>query len=126
MSAIPKPRILVVDDEAAVSEMLVRSLARHGFEAHAEAEAAAALARADTEAYAAAVVDLVMPGQNGVELTRALRARQPGLTVAVLTGYPNSPLIKEARAAGAQVFSKPVSIEALVAYLEAELPARAS
>lgn len=122
MDTNDKPRVLVVDDEDAVSRMLVRALGRHGYEVDAEGEAEAALARVAQTRYAAAVVDLVMPGRNGVELTRALRAALPGLPVAVLTGYPNSPLIKQARDAGARVFSKPVAVEELVSYLEAELP----
>ena len=118
------PRVLVVDDDPAISGMLVRALERNGFSADAAASADAALASAQDVDYAAAVIDLVMPGRNGVELAIALRERLPGLCVAVLTGYPNSPLIKEAEAAGARAFAKPVPIEELVGYLETELPAR--
>ena len=117
------PRLLVVDDDPAVSGMLDRSLSRHGFACDAVNTPQEALDRAAQGTYVAAFVDLVMPGRNGAELARLLREQAPGLPVGVLTGYANSPLIAEARRAGARVFAKPVSIEDLVAFLDEELPA---
>ena len=118
------PRVLVVDDDVSVSEMLVRSLARHGFATEAVPPGDPAWQRIEAGDFEAAVMDLVMPGHSGVDLVRVLRERFPDVPVAILTGYANSPLIKQAQEAGARVFSKPVAIEELVDYLEAELPRR--
>lgn len=115
------PRVLVVDDDADLTAMLARALARHGFlveEAHSTDEA---MAKAAAASFDAAIVDLVMPGAGGASLAEALRQALPGLTVAVLTGYQNSPLIATARARGLAVFPKPTAIQDLVEYLKAQL-----
>src|SRR5437867_803716 len=56
------PRILVVDDSQDILTMLSHTLSRHGFLIDAATSSEEALARAATPAYAATVVDLVMPG----------------------------------------------------------------
>lgn len=113
--------ILVVDDDAAVAAMLSRALARHGFKIDTARTGDEALAKADVAGYDAAVLDLVMPGRDGADLSAALQAKLPSLTVAFLTGYARSPLIDAAKRAGRTVFSKPVVIQELVEFLNAEL-----
>lgn len=113
--------ILVVDDDAAVATMLSRALARHGFKIDTARTGDEALAKADAARYDAAVLDLVMPGRDGADLSAALQAKLPGLAVAFLTGYARSPLIDAAKRAGRTVFSKPVVIQELVEFLNAEL-----
>ena len=114
-------RILVVDDDAAVATMLSRALVRHGFKIDTCRTGDEALLRAAETTYDAAVLDLVMPGRDGADLSAALQARIPGLTVAFLTGYAHSPLIDAARRAGRTVFSKPVVVQELVDFLRAEI-----
>jgi DNA-binding NtrC family response regulator len=118
----PEPLVLVVDDDLDIANMLARALERHGFKIEAITSPEEALRRAQTTHYDAALVDLVMPERDGVALATSLRERIPGLPVAILTGYAHSPLISEARRAGAFVFKKPTPIQDLVAYLESEIP----
>lgn len=115
-------RILIVDDDAEVATMLARALARHGFVIDAVNTAEDALARAETEPYDAALVDLVMPGRDGAELAAELRKRIPGMPIGLLTGYTHSPLIPSAQRSGMALFTKPVIIQELVDFLQAELP----
>ena len=115
------PRILIVDDDPEVATMLARSLARRGFQIDSTSSPEEALTRAAEVAYDAALLDLVMPGRDGSELAAALREKLPGLTIALLTGYKHSPLIQAAERAGATVFSKPLVIQDLVDFLQAEL-----
>lgn len=114
-------RILVVDDDAAVATMLSRALSRHGFKIDTARTGDEALAKAAETRYDAAVLDLVMPGRDGADLSAALQAKTPGLTVAFLTGYARSPLIDAAKKAGRTVFGKPVVVQELVDFLRAEL-----
>jgi len=116
------PRILVVDDSAEIVAMLSDALARHGFVIDSAGSSEEALARAAEAVYDAAVVDLVMPGQDGAALASALRQRIQGLPVALMTGYARSPLIASARKAGVRVFAKPLSIQELVGFLQSEIP----
>jgi len=116
------PRVLVVDDSQEILKMLSRALSRHGFLIDAAASSEDALARAASAVYDAAVVDLVMPGQDGAALASALRQRIQGLPVALMTAYTGSPLLAAARKAGVKVFPKPLSIQELVGFLQSEIP----
>ena len=116
------PRILIVDDDAEVAAMLARALARHGFESDAVSSAEEALALAESTAFDAALLDLVMPGRDGAELAAELRKKIPGLPIGLLTGYTHSPLIPTAGRSGMAVFAKPVIIQDLVDFLQAEIP----
>jgi DNA-binding NtrC family response regulator len=117
-----KKRILVVDDDPEITAMLSRSLTRQGFDIDATSSPEEALERSASAGYAAAILDLVMPGRDGVDLAAALRERLPGLPIALLTGYTHSPLIEAAsRQPATAVFSKPVSIGDLADFLKAEI-----
>jgi len=114
-------RILVVDDDPGIGEMLTRALARHGFVVDATTSPDEALEKAGTASYDAALVDLVMPGRDGADLAESLRRLLPGLPIGLLTGYVNSPLIPTFEKSGMAVFKKPVLIEDLVDFLHREM-----
>jgi two-component system response regulator MprA len=75
-------RVLVVEDDAGVRRMLERSLGAEGFEVAAVADGGAALAAAEGTAPDLVVLDVAMPGMDGFEVCRRLRAK--GLTGGVL------------------------------------------
>ena len=114
-------RILVVDDDPGIGTMLTRALGRHGFQVDAATSADEALAKAETTRYDAALVDLVMPGRDGADLSQTLRRLFPGLPVGLLTGYTHSPLIPQFEKSGMAVFKKPVLIQDLVEFLQKEI-----
>ena len=113
----PTPHVLIVDDSQDVLTMLEQSLSRHGFRIDTCTSVEAAIDRVATARYDAALLDLVMPGQDGLALAESLRDRSPGLPVALITGYAHSPLLRVARKSGVAVFAKPVPIQDLVDYL---------
>jgi CheY-like chemotaxis protein len=114
-------RILVVDDDPAVAEMMARALARRGYQVETTDSADEAVAKFAAQPYDAAVLDLVMPDRDGIELARALRARAPGLPVAILTGYVHSPLLAENERPRLTVFKKPVVVQEVIDFLASEL-----
>ena len=116
-----KRRILVVDDDAAVTEMLARALVRRGYHVEATDSADDALARFTAHPCDAAVLDLVMPERDGLELARALRGQAPSLPIAILTGYVRSPLLAENERPRLAVFKKPVIVQDVIEFLSAEL-----
>ena len=111
-------RVLIVDDDAEIATMLSRALLRRGFTIEAIREPEQALARAAAAGFDAALLDLVMPGQDGMALASALRERLPGLKIALLTGYTRSPLLEAAARHGMAVFIKPVVIHEIVDFLQ--------
>jgi CheY-like chemotaxis protein len=120
-----KFRILIVDDDPAVTEMMARALARRGYQVEATDSPGEALARFAAQPCDAAVLDLVMPDRDGIELARALRGHAPGLPVAILTGYVHSPLLAENERPRLAVFKKPVVVQDVIDFLASELrPAR--
>jgi two-component system cell cycle sensor histidine kinase/response regulator CckA len=81
--------ILVVDDEQPIQELITRILERQGHRVIACGDADTALAV--TDQLDLLVVDFVLPGVNGRDLTARLRERQPGMPVVLMSGYLPSP-----------------------------------
>ena len=74
--------ILVVDDDAAIRRMLTRTLEREGYAVEAAADGGAALASVERLVPDLLVLDVAMPGLDGLAVSRALRRR--GLAVPIL------------------------------------------
>lgn len=82
-----KARLLIVDDEAEIREMLSRHFRYLGFQVDTAAdgvEAMEKLAQARTEVV---ISDIVMPNMDGVELLRAIQKQYPMLHTIMITGY---------------------------------------
>ncbi len=72
-----RAHVLVVEDDPNVAEVLVRYLEREGFETAAVVDGYAALARAEERPPDIVVLDLMLPGLDGLEVCRRLRASTP-------------------------------------------------
>jgi two-component system phosphate regulon response regulator OmpR len=70
---LPEPHLLVVDDDARLRELLRRYLSDSGFRVTAAADASEARSSLASFAFDLVVLDVMMPGESGLELTRALR-----------------------------------------------------
>jgi len=70
---LPEPHLLVVDDDARLRELLRRYLSDSGFRVTAAADASEARSNLVSFAFDLVVLDVMMPGESGLELTRALR-----------------------------------------------------
>ena len=68
-----EPHLLVVDDDLRLQELLRRYLSENGFRVTTAADAAEARANLASFAFDLVVLDVMMPGENGLDLTRALR-----------------------------------------------------
>jgi two-component system phosphate regulon response regulator OmpR len=69
-----EPHLLVVDDDARLRDLLRRYLSDSGFRVTGAADAAQARAQLASFAFDLIVLDVMMPGENGLDLTRSLRA----------------------------------------------------
>jgi two-component system phosphate regulon response regulator OmpR len=83
--AASRGTILIVDDEGEIREVLEEYFTTHGFRAVGAADAAAARAMIGRDAIDLALVDISLPGEDGLSLTRFLRERHPGIAVVMLT-----------------------------------------
>jgi two-component system phosphate regulon response regulator OmpR len=69
----PEPHLLVVDDDARLRELLRRYLSDNGFRVTVAADAREARANLTSFAFDLIVLDVMMPGESGIDLTRELR-----------------------------------------------------
>ena len=69
------------------------------------------------------LVDFAMPGMNGAELAREVRARFPGLPIVFVTGFAETDQIEGACGAEVPVLRKPFGIDDLAATVAAHVPA---
>ncbi len=116
-------KILVVDDERAVRESLERALDLEGYEVELAADGEAALERLDAAAPADAVIlDVLMPGIDGLEVCRRLRARRNSVPVLMLTARTEVDSRVAGLDAGADDYlAKPFALAELLARLRALL-----
>jgi two-component system alkaline phosphatase synthesis response regulator PhoP len=80
-----KPRILVVDDEPSIVLAVRDEMEFEGFEVDSAADGPSGLRRARESRPDVLLVDLMLPGMNGFEICRQLRAEIPDLWIIVLT-----------------------------------------
>ncbi|SFR74628.1 two-component system, OmpR family, response regulator [Agromyces sp. CF514] len=78
-------RVLVVDDEPEMADLISRSLVDDGYAVRTAADGIRALSIADGEHFDLAVVDVMMPGMSGFELCRRLREQIDGIGIVLLT-----------------------------------------
>jgi diguanylate cyclase (GGDEF)-like protein/PAS domain S-box-containing protein len=105
-------RLLLVDDDALLRGMAAKTLQHAGFEVRAAADGAAALAQFAQEPFDLVLLDLVMPGLDGYEVCRRLRATEGGarLPILILTGLNDTESIELAYDRGATDFiTKPIN-----------------
>jgi CheY-like chemotaxis protein len=79
-------RILVVDDDATVRDSIRLVFRSVGIEAVTAENGERALEAFGQAVFDGAIVDLMMPGMNGLETIRALRARAPDLPIIIVSG----------------------------------------
>lgn len=113
--------ILVVDDDDRLRERLGRAFADRGLAVHLASDHAAAVAIAQATPLDRAVVDLRMPGPNGLAVVRDLLAAQPTLAVVVVTGYGSIATAVEAMRLGVRDYlTKPCNADQILAAFEVE------
>ncbi len=90
MSSASRPnrgRILVIDDEKPVAELIRDILRRQGFTVTVSAGGEGALVEAATGDYDLVISDYAIPGLNGLEFARRLGARRPEVLILVVSGF---------------------------------------
>ena len=119
MPAPPLHRLLIVDDDPSIHELVRAMLVGHNWEANSASNGEEALARLNTQSYDVVLVDILMPGMNGLELLGQLRARHPATPVVMMT-FKNTPdhVVASLRREAAAYISKPFSRDALLGTLQ--------
>jgi signal transduction histidine kinase/CheY-like chemotaxis protein len=107
-----KGRVLMVEDNAQVGEFATQLLDDLGYRAELAPNAGVALEKlASDSGFDVVVSDVVMPGMNGIELGRRIRAQWPQMQILLTSGY--SHVLAEDTRHGFELLRKPYSVEEL-------------
>lgn len=116
-SADHAPTLLIVEDDDLLRERLVRAFNDRGYVTHAAASVSEALHQSE-DAPELAVVDLRIGDESGLEVLRALLAKDPATRVVMLTGYGSIATAVEAMRLGAvHYLTKPADADQIVSAL---------
>jgi len=114
--------ILLVEDDATISELLAYNLRRAGYNVLCEMNGRAGLQAALAGDLALVLLDLMLPGLDGLTVSREIKRRRPDLPVIMLTARDERETMLEGFAAGADDYvTKPFDLDVLLARIQARL-----
>jgi Response regulator receiver domain. len=107
-------KILIVDDQFGIRLLLIELFQREGYRLYQADDGKKALEIAEREKPDLVLLDIKIPGMDGVEILRRLKASQPSIRVIVMTAYGELDIIEEVMKLGALTFfAKPFDINEL-------------
>jgi heterodisulfide reductase subunit A2 len=92
--------ILIVDDEAIVRESIRDWLQEEGYQVEVAENGEEALTLVDRRDYHVIIVDLRLPGMNGLEVLKLVKAKRPAIKSIIITAYPTDLSREQARDLG--------------------------
>lgn len=109
-----KAKVLLVDDEVDFLTALAERLTTRGMKVSTATRGEDAVAKVEGEGFDLIILDLAMPGMDGLETLKRIKAKQPEAEIIILTGQGSIRTGIEAMKLGAEDFlQKPVSIAEL-------------
>lgn len=117
-----RARILLIDDEPGILNFVSRGLRAEGFTVDLAADADVGLKAALGSPYDLIILDLLLPGSNGIDLLRQVIRQNPGQPVIVLSALTDtSSKVRSFELGAGDYLAKPFSIEELMARVRARL-----
>ena len=107
--------VLLVDDEEQFLQVLSERLTNRGLHVSSVTSGEEAVDQVENKTFDAVVVDLAMPGINGIETMKKIKEKRPNLEIIILTGHATVKAGIEAMKLGAEDFlEKPVDLNVLL------------
>ena len=119
-----QPRVLIVDDEAALRRQLMVGLSQHGYEVDECEEGLSALtkikaAEAKQKPFSCVILDVRLPDIDGIKILSVIRAAYADLPVVVITGFGTRDMMDAVQNQGGSVYlDKPFGMDTLVSLLD--------
>jgi DNA-binding NtrC family response regulator len=108
-------KVLVADDEEVVRASYMRTLAQKNWKVEAVLNGTEALKQMECGRFDVVLLDLRMPGPDGLSVLKTIKDRWPETEVVIITGYPSVETAKEAVSLGAHDYlAKPVGPDEIV------------
>ncbi len=112
------PRILIVDDDVQIRDLLRIKFELEGFDVSAAADGNEALALHSKEPFKMVITDIIMPEKDGIETITEISKINPGTKIIAMSGggriTPKSYLLMAKQFGAARTFTKPVNLKELV------------
>jgi DNA-binding NtrC family response regulator len=119
VSASQNKRLLIVDDEHDLTELLSQILGSEGYEIKTAADGDEAIGILGKESFDAVLLDIMMPHRNGFEVLKYITAHHPATKTVMLTGYTDLKSAVEAKQLGAAEFiTKPYKLQTVLSTLQ--------
>ena len=120
--SLQKGRILIVDDEQGIRDLLVSEFSKLGYEVFFSVNGEEALTKLQSEKVDVVITDMKMPKVDGLELLKFIKEKSPETEVIIITGYATVENALDAMRNGAYDFiQKPFNIDELAALVEKAL-----
>jgi CheY-like chemotaxis protein len=119
-----RPRVLVVDDEAAIADTITKILSLSGYAAMAEYDGNGALRTAQSAPPELLITDVIMPGMSGIELAITMKRNYPACKILLFSGHATTADLLEAANRSGHHFklvNKPVPPQQLLAIVAEQL-----
>lgn len=107
-------RLLIVDDDVNLLSFFQEELQQAGFEVTVKDNGADAIISAAEEEFDLILLDMLMPGLDGIKVTRVLRKIIPNVPIIGLTGYVGRGYLSQAMGLGVPILTKPVVMSDLI------------
>jgi DNA-binding response OmpR family regulator len=115
-------RVLIVEDEFRIGSFLARAFEAEGLAVDVAGDGTRGLAQALVETYDLVVLDLLLPGRDGLDTLRELHAVRPDLPVMILSARSDLPTkLHSFRLGAVDYVSKPFSLDELLARARVQL-----
>jgi len=118
MASKGKPSILVVDDDDGICDTMADILGEMNYTVNTATDGYKALELVKTHEYAMTLMDLRMPGLDGLETLKRMRLVKPSMKVVMITAYAHDETMNELKKVGVEaILSKPIKFAELFEYL---------
>ncbi|MBD3232532.1 MAG: response regulator [candidate division Zixibacteria bacterium] len=112
-------KILVVDDDLMIRDMLYDFLQEKGYDVVSAADSSSAITAVNSRKFDAIILDFKLPEVDGITLMARVKQKYPKIPIIMITGYPSESSRDQAYQSGAAAFiEKPFKVTKLVATLK--------
>ena len=111
-------KLLIVDDDRSLLSYLESELREVGFSVKSSDNGADAIVTAAEEEFDLILLDMLMPGLDGIQVVRVLRKISPHIPVIGLTGYVGRGYMSQAQSLGVSLLTKPIEIQTLISEIK--------
>jgi two-component system, NtrC family, response regulator HydG len=110
--------VLVVDDSQGICQTMSMILKRKGFDVECVGDGPAAIVRARERPFDVFLLDIRLPGMDGVEVFKRLKPVRPAARFAMMTAYALEDKVRAALECGAEkVFYKPLEMDTIIGFI---------